>query len=461
MTDLKFPKEFYENEIKYGFTISEVMKRSWASDIDNLSEILTLCKRHSLKIFACYGTLLGAVREHGFIPWDDDIDMGLVGEDYVRFLDIASKELGNKYRILNPYTREWYTMNFTHITDAAEPNFNRTYLKDKHGCPFGTGPDVYPYYYIPRNPEEEQYILDLLEKIDLVMAMNRQSLASANADGSLKANSSLNAEIATKLVELQYETGYEFTTERPLENQLEILYDQVCRVTEEADADYVCRYDEYTKDRSKKFPKEYFGITIDIPFENITMPVPIGYDAILRARFGGNYIIPKREAAAHGYPYYRKQLSGRDYLKEQLADEKSRISDFGTVVNDNNSNVSNKTKVLYHTNIIDMLIHCDNACENIKKDLDSYTKQDEIEFWWMPGAFPKSDECAWDEVAPDMISEYENMIEEYRRNGGKICSISDNRDKIANYFDEYYGDESIFAEEFRLKGKKVDIKEYS
>ena len=127
MTDLKFPKEFYENEIKYGFTISEVMKRSWASDIDNLSEILTLCKRHSLKIFACYGTLLGAVREHGFIPWDDDIDMGLVGEDYVRFLDIASKELGNKYRILNPYTREWYTMNFTHITDAAN-RFTTVYI---------------------------------------------------------------------------------------------------------------------------------------------------------------------------------------------------------------------------------------------------------------------------------------------------------------------------------------------
>lgn len=462
MSDIFFPDEFFKTEYRNNFAISEVMKRSWASDMEIISEVKRLCEKHSLKMFACYGTLLGAIRDHGFIPWDDDIDVGFVGDDYARFLEVAKEELGEKYRIINPYTREWYSMNFTHVTDAVEPNFERNWLKSKYGCPFGTGPDIYPYYYIPRNPDEENYILDILSKIDNVMAMNRQSLARMEDEGKFNSNSGLNETIAINLIDLQHETGYEFTNERPLENQLEILYDQVCRVTEESDADYVCRYDEYTKDKSKKFPKEYFQLLIDIPFEKIMMPVPIGYDAILRARYGDNYILHKREAAAHGYPYFRKQLSGMEYFEEQLKERKSLISDFGVYTESEPIGKKGKSvRLLYHTNIVEMLINSGNAIEKIKKVLAEESSKEGIEFWWMPGVFPKSDECAWDEVSPDLIAEYEGLIRDFHSNGGKICSISEKVDAVTEYFDEYYGDESIFTEQFRSLGKKVEIQEYA
>ena len=103
-----FSDKFLKNEKRNGFIISEIMKRSWAADLSALQDIRDLCSRHSIRFFAAYGTLLGTVREGGYIPWDDDIDIGMVRDDYIAFLDAVSAELGDKYEVMNPYTKPWY-----------------------------------------------------------------------------------------------------------------------------------------------------------------------------------------------------------------------------------------------------------------------------------------------------------------------------------------------------------------
>lgn len=451
------PAGFLEQEIRDGFTVSEVMKRSWAAYLEILDDIKNICKVHSLKMFACYGTLLGAVREHGFIAWDDDVDIGFVGMDYVRFLDILAKEYGEKYSILNPYTKSWYSMNFTHISNTLRVSFDREHLKKWHGCPFMTGLDVYPYYYIPRNNNDEKFIMEILSKIDTVIGMNRQLKAQTNNADGYFSDSLLGQNVAVELVELERETGYEFNTERPLENQLEILYDQVCRLTSSDDADYVVRYDEYAKDRTRKIPKNYFETTVSMPFEYTTVPVPIGYDAILRGRFGIDYIKPRNERGAHDYPYYGKQLDDRDYYEAEINDidrnkYNTEIKSMGT----------GEKVVLYHTGMREMLIHCDRVINKVANVIRYFRKKEDLyELWWMPDIFLKTNEMSLDEVAPELLEQYEHLINAFIEQGGYVCDIGTDIDKLTQICDEYYGDAGVIADRFVKAGKKTTIQDYS
>lgn len=79
------------------YRISDKMKKIWQVQLDLLRVLKDLCEKYHLQYFMIYGTLLGAVRHQGFIPWDDDADIALSREDYERLQHIAAAELGAPY----------------------------------------------------------------------------------------------------------------------------------------------------------------------------------------------------------------------------------------------------------------------------------------------------------------------------------------------------------------------------
>ena len=73
-------------------------------EIDILAEIDRICKKHDIKWFLAGGSLLGAIREKKSIPWDDDLDIGMLREDFEKFKKVAPKELDKKYYYSSPWT---------------------------------------------------------------------------------------------------------------------------------------------------------------------------------------------------------------------------------------------------------------------------------------------------------------------------------------------------------------------
>ena len=85
------PQDFLHEEVRRDYTITAEMKQVWAVQLDLLQELLRVCKENGLRVFADSGTLIGAVREKGFIPWDDDIDVAMPREDYDRLMSLSAE----------------------------------------------------------------------------------------------------------------------------------------------------------------------------------------------------------------------------------------------------------------------------------------------------------------------------------------------------------------------------------
>ena len=64
--------------------------------METLKEFIRICEKHHLTYFAISGTAIGAVRHQGFIPWDDDMDVGMLRADYDRFIEIAKEEMDER-----------------------------------------------------------------------------------------------------------------------------------------------------------------------------------------------------------------------------------------------------------------------------------------------------------------------------------------------------------------------------
>ena len=107
MVELKsidLPQAFLEEENRDGFLVDKKRKQVWAVELDLFAKFISVCNKYQLKYYADAGTLLGAVRHNGFIPWDDDMDFVMFRDDYDKLCDIGEKEFEYPYFFNNEYS---------------------------------------------------------------------------------------------------------------------------------------------------------------------------------------------------------------------------------------------------------------------------------------------------------------------------------------------------------------------
>lgn len=117
-------------------------------ELEILQEFVRICQKHDLNYYLIAGTLLGAVRHQGFIPWDDDIDVVMLRKDYDRFAEICKEELDSKYFYQSPDTDPHYFLTYAKLrkndTEVFEERFQHSEFHK------GVFLDVFPLDYCPK-----------------------------------------------------------------------------------------------------------------------------------------------------------------------------------------------------------------------------------------------------------------------------------------------------------------------
>lgn len=132
----------------------ELLARVQQTELEIFDDFDALCEKHGLTYFAFGGSAIGAVRHKGFIPWDDDIDLGMLRKDYERFLEIAEAEYGDKYDIVN--AERYPTCSSAHTHWSKKNTLFGERIALDAGYPAGIFLDVFPFDYIPDDERSAQ-----------------------------------------------------------------------------------------------------------------------------------------------------------------------------------------------------------------------------------------------------------------------------------------------------------------
>ena len=288
-----FDDGYFREETREGFVIAEDMKRAWAAQLEVLEEVKRVCGILGIKFFADWGTLLGAVRHHGFIPWDDDMDIAMLRKDYMRFLSEAPVLLEKYYESVyndpEDDTIKARIINGRHI--CFEPDF----LARFHGCPYVVGIDIFPV----------DNITDDKRTLDKQIESLRFLLRTAE---SVPEKEPYGTEVLGLMKKIEKTFGIPVNYNNRLKHELKKIYDIVCSLYQDENTAEVCSMIDFAEGWDYHAKKEWYEDICELSFENTTIPVPEGYDGLLQIKYGKEYMTPRNVGSSHDYPFYKSQI---------------------------------------------------------------------------------------------------------------------------------------------------------
>ena len=266
----EFDAAFLREETRCGFFCDERRKKIWLVLLDLAMEFDRFCREHELKWFLIGGSMLGAARHQGFIPWDDDMDVGMPREDYERLLTLQD-EFAVPYEMQAPGRTKGYFFTFARLRNVKTSALNPYFCEQ--GFNMGLYIDIFPLD--EWEPEGARPYYDRI-----------RDLCIDNSNFMRRSN--------PKLPQHDRERAASWSGRDPMDNvrEVEALARQFNGTGARFLSHAVITVDAFDHNY---FRKECFKSIIRLPFENILLPVPEGYDSFLTSQYGDWHAFPPVE----------------------------------------------------------------------------------------------------------------------------------------------------------------------
>ncbi len=290
-------------EERCGYIITQEMKKLWSVQLELLKEFVRVCNKYNLTYFLDAGTLLGAVRHQGYVPWDDDIDVIMPRKDYELLKSIGPKEFKNEYFYQNSYTdniiRCHAQLRKNNTTCLIKQDFKKKYHK-------GIFIDIFPLDAVANSEEETKAFQQVLFKY--YQSINYIEPKFNSPRGKLFDfiyNLSLYPlKKFKRFIKITFLGGQKKAVEK---------YEKMCQKYNDLNTGFCSDIAIWGTSEKKAicYQKEWFEKIVLLPFEDLNLSCPFNYDEVLKAAYGDyhKYVIG---TALHGGLYFDVD---HDYIK--------------------------------------------------------------------------------------------------------------------------------------------------
>lgn len=263
-------EDFLKEETICDFLVTTERKKLFAVLLDMLIEFDKVCRKHNLRYFMDGGSLIGTIRHKGFVPWDDDIDVVMPRKDYEKFIKLSG-EFKDPYFLQNAYTDK----DFYYAPTRIRNNYTTALVKmfAYRGFNQGIWLTIFPLDKISLVDGEENYhrINELNMENSTYMRMNNPHLSEKD------------------ILRVKNYSG-----RNPMDTYNEIH--RIATLHENEETEFVgTMIITVVNFKRKLLPAKAFDETIYKSFEGFDVPVPAGYDSVLKTEYGNYMELPPIE----------------------------------------------------------------------------------------------------------------------------------------------------------------------
>lgn len=256
-----------------------------------LKQFHSFCVSHDLEYFLVFGSAIGAVRHKGFIPWDDDIDVGMMREDYERFVALFD-ELGMEGLELKTSGRdENYMTSVSHLQRK-----NTTFVSEfgrNMKCHQGICIDVFPYDKVSRDPEIRNKQLKgsyIYRRLLFLLGSGDPVIPATGVKKAILSAGCKTIHFGLKLSGMKASRLYD-------------KFQYYCTLARDEDAELVCQFGESPSDIYIENLDSFYPI-VETDFEDTKVMISKNVDAHLKTYYGDDYMeIPPEEKRRNHMPY--------------------------------------------------------------------------------------------------------------------------------------------------------------
>lgn len=292
---------YLEDEVRDGFFVSSKIKRAWANGLVLLAELDKICEKNNIKYSLDWGTLLGAVRHRGIIPWDDDFDIVMHRNELDRFMDVCKKEYADSFNFITFENNDYHWKFIVSFANTERMCFKPEYLKTHYNFPYISSIDIFVLDNVSDDYEQEKKRNERVKRL-------------VNIDSGIEHGDFTDSQLKILFSTIERDFGEEISVK---ESQTDIRRKLCSLVLKELkrfnsiNTKKVAQIVPWGMNEKQLYPREYFERTMKVPFEELELSVSIYADELLKIKYG-DYQRIVRGTFGHGYPFFESQRKGLD-----------------------------------------------------------------------------------------------------------------------------------------------------